>query len=175
MLTERITKRFSKHHRHMLAYMDALEEVVRDISDSTRPREGFELHSRLVNEFLGFVDTWEVPHEEEEERLLLPILAESLGDEIDPQSRASLLQVRRDHDRGRQLVETVRDRVRQLDGKKPDDPSQYYDLTAILTELIWHFRRHVWEEDSVILPTAAKRIPASDRIWAAGVERRASD
>jgi hemerythrin-like domain-containing protein len=175
MLTEFITKRFSKHHSRVLAYMDALEEAVRDISDSPSPRLGFAQHRRLLNEFLNFIEQWEVPHEQEEERILLPVLEQRLRESADPHSAAAMLQVCRDHDRGGQLADQVRELFRELDERRPVEASGYYDLTSVLTDLIWHFRRHIWEEDSIILPTAERLIPPSDRIWASGAARRARE
>jgi iron-sulfur cluster repair protein YtfE (RIC family) len=166
MLTGAIKERFSRHHDQLLAYMDALEEVVRELSESKDPAESFSQNQPVLNRLFDFLDSWEIQHEMEEERLLLPMLKRELKPELDAAALESMEQISREHAEGQSLVKSLHRKLKDFMETPRDDAPEYYKLSSELNELVWHFRRHVWSENEKILPIADRLIPkAGDRPW----------
>jgi hemerythrin-like domain-containing protein len=166
MLTGLIKERFFKHHGELLAYMDAIEEVVQEIFDSPDPADRFQHHRARLDQLFQFLHRWEAQHEQEEERILLPLLQRQLEAGDDPASIESLKRVGREHVQGQEMVRDLSKRLDELESGRLSEPAEFYKFSVELNALVWHFRRHVWSENELILPTAEKLIPDSaDRLW----------
>lgn len=169
MLTERITKRFSRHHARLLAYMDAAEALARQLATSAEPREDFERSQEQVKAFLDFMAVEEIQHEKEEEQVLLPVLGQQIDEAEKTPPRMSMERMCREHAVGRRLIRELEQKLTQLEQVKAAsiEQKQYYALSEALHDVVWHFRRHISLEDSIILPTAEQLIPDSDdELWA---------
>lgn len=166
MLTGLIKERFFKHHGELLAYMDAIEEVVQEIFDSPDPGGCFEHHRSRLDQLFQFLHRWEAQHEQEEEKILLPLLERQLEAGDDPASIESLKRVSREHEQGQEMVRNLSKRLGELESGHVIEPAEFYKFSVDLNALVWHFRRHVWSENELILPTAERLIPDSaDRLW----------
>ncbi len=168
MLTELITKRFLKHHARLLAFLDAAEAFARQMATSAEPQKDFESSRELVKEFLGFMAVEETQHEKEEEHVLLPVLAQQL-DEAEPNPpKMSMGRMCLEHAVGQRLVKELGHQLVQLEqGEGAVKHEQYYFFSEALHDVVWHFRRHMSLENSIILPAAERLIPDSrDELWA---------
>lgn len=167
MLTERITKRFSKHHSRLLAFMDAGDALARQVTVSAEPSEDLENSRALLEDFLSFLAVDEVQHEREEERILLPVLAQRVDAAEKRPPKMSMERMCREHAIGRRLVKDLEHRMAQL--KQPEgtiEREDYYLFAEALQDVVWHFRRHIALENSIILPTAERLIPDHrDELW----------
>ena len=161
MLTGAIKERFSRHHDQLLAYMDALEEVVRELSESTDPAKSFGQNQPVLDRLFEFLESWEVQHETEEERLLMPLLKSRLNPELDALTLKSLERISQEHAQGQSLVRSLHRRLNEFIDAPRDNAPEYYKLSSELNELVWHFRRHVWSENQLMLPAAERLIPNS--------------
>ena len=169
MLTERITRRFAKHHARVLAYMDAADALAQQLATSAEPQEDFEDNREQVEDFLGFMAVEEIQHEKEEEQVLLPVLSQQIDEAGKVQPKMSMERMCREHAVGRQLIRELEQRLNHLDQEKAASPdhTQYHILSEALHDVVWHFRRHISLEDSIILPVAEQLIPDSaDELWA---------
>ncbi len=168
MLTELITKRFLKHHARLLAYMDAAEALARQLATSVEPQKDFESGRELAKEFLDFMAVEELQHEKEEEQVLLPVLAQQLDEAKPNPPKMSMERMCREHAVGQRLVTELGHKLAQLEeGQGAVKEEQYYLLSEALHDVVWHFRRHMALENSIILPTAERLIPDSrDDLWA---------
>jgi hemerythrin-like domain-containing protein len=166
MLTGLIKERFYKHHGELLAYMDAIEEVVRDIAESPEPAGCFLHHRARLDQLFQFLHRWEAQHEQEEEKLLLPLLQSRLESDEDPAALESLKRISREHVEGQQLIRELSQRLADLEAGRLSEPADFYRFSSDLNALVWHFRRHVWAENELILPTAERLLPDSaDCLW----------
>ena len=157
MLTERITKRFAKHHARVLAYMDAAEALAQQLATSAEPREDFEESREQVKNFLGFM------------AVLLPVLSQQIDEAGKAPPRMSMERMCREHAVGKRLIAELEQKLTQLEQGKIGsvEHKRYYVFSEALHDVVWHFRRHIALEDSVILPTAEQLIPDSDdELWA---------
>jgi hemerythrin-like domain-containing protein len=169
MLTERITRRFVKHHARVLAYMDAAEALAQQLATSVEPRADFEESREQVEDFLDFMAVEEIQHEKEEEQVLLPVLSQQIDEAGKVQPRMSMERMCREHAVGRRLIKELEQRLTQFDQEKAAsrDHKHYYVFSEALHDVVWHFRRHISLEDSIILPTTEQLIPDSaDELWA---------
>jgi iron-sulfur cluster repair protein YtfE (RIC family) len=166
MLTDLITRRFAKHHNYLLASLDALEAAVQEISQAPEPAAVFLSQEAAIIQILDFLAGEEAQHEREEERVLLPVLERHLDRRLPPAT--ALEQVSDDHRRGQELIRIAREQMSGMAAADPT-PRDYILLTARLSDIVWHYRRHVWKENSIILPAARRLVPDhADSIWAAG-------
>jgi hemerythrin-like domain-containing protein len=166
MLTSVITNRFIKHHDLCLAYMDTLEEIAQSIRTSGNSLDQLEAHQDALQGFFQFMETVEFQHQKEEEKVLLPVLASRMNESNHPLPEAAIQDRIDEHDTGRQLLSELKEAWTLLRSEKSQQASQYYLFTSKMLDLIWHFRRHIWEENALILPTAMHLIPDNpDPIW----------
>ena len=166
MLATVIINRFIKHHDLCLAYMDTLEEIAQNIRMSGNSLELLESHREALADFFHFMETVEHQHQKEEEKVLLPVLAFRMSQEQSPIPEAVIHERLEEHDLGERMLSNLKERWRELRETQPSEPSPYYLFTSQMLDLVWHFRRHIWEENGLILPTARKLIPdIPDPIW----------
>ena len=166
MLATVIINRFIKHHDLCLAYMDALEEIAQNIRISGNSLEQLESHSESLSDFFHFMETVEHQHEKEEEKVLLPVLVSRMNQAESPIPEDVIHERLEEHDLGRAMLADLKERWKELTATRPSEASPYYLFTGQILDLIWHFRRHIWEENALILPTARRLIPdAPDPIW----------
>jgi hypothetical protein len=53
------------------------------------------------------------------------------------------------------------------------EPRDFILLNSRLSDIVWHYRRHVWKENAIILPTTRRVVPDhADGIWAASPPRQ---
>ncbi len=165
MLTNLITQRFAKHHKYLLASLDALEAAVQEISQTAEPQTVFISQEAAIIQILDFLAGEEAQHEREEERILLPVLESQLDRQLPP--AAALEQVSDDHRRGQELIRLAREQLSAMSGGACV-PRDFILLTGRLSDIVWHYRRHVWKENSIILPATRRLVPdQSDSLWAA--------
>jgi hemerythrin-like domain-containing protein len=170
MLTHLITQRFAKHHNYLLASLDALEAAVQEISQSPDPASEFLLQQAAVAEILEFLGGEEAQHEREEEQILVPVLHSRLQENLP--SLAALEEVSADHQRGQELVELARQQLSTMDNASKTEPRDFILLTSRLSDIVWHYRRHVWKENAIILPATRRLVPDhADGIWATSLPR----
>lgn len=166
MLTSVITNRFMKHHDLCLAYMDTLEQIAQNIRTSGNSMDQLEAHNNALEGFFQFMETVELQHQKEEERVLLPVLASRMSQAKYPLPEAAIHDRIEEHERGKKLLSGLKESWNELLTDRPQQASQYYLFTSQMLDLIWHFRRHIWEENALILPTVKHLIPdAPDPIW----------
>jgi len=166
MLTSVITNRFLKHHDLCLAYMDTLEEIAQSIRTSGNSLDQLEAHHESLDGFFRFMETVEFQHQKEEERVLLPVLASRMNQAKYPLPEAALNDRIGEHARGKEMPASLKKSWIELTVHKSQEASQYYLFTSHMLDLIWHFRRHIWEENALILPTVRHLIPDTpDPIW----------
>lgn len=166
MLTGLIKERFFKHHGELLAYMDAIEEVVQEIFDSPEPASCFAQHRTRLDQLFQFLYRWEAQHEQEEEKILMPLLQSRLQAGDDPASVEALSRVSHEHEQGQEIVKKLSGQLRELESGDAQESADYYRFSVDLNALVWHFRRHVWSENELILPAAERLIPDSaDNLW----------
>jgi len=166
MLTSVITNRFIKHHDLCLAYMDTLEEIAQNIRTSGNSLAQVEAHQNALIGFFEFMETVDLQHQKEEEKVLLPVLAFRMNQAKYPLPDAAINDRIEEHNLGKQLLSALKTSWNALMMHKPQQASQYYLLTSQMLDLIWHFRRHIWEENALILPTVQYLLPdAPDSIW----------
>ncbi len=166
MLTNLITQRFAKHHKYLLASLDALEAVVQEISQTAEPQTVFISQETAIIQILDFLAGEEAQHEREEERILLPVLESQLDRELPP--AAALEQISDDHQRGQELIRLAREQLSAMSGGVSPVPRDFILLAGRLSDIVWHYRRHVWKENSIILPATRRLVPdQSDSLWAA--------
>ncbi len=166
MLTGLIKERFFKHHGELLAYMDAIEEVVQELFDTSEPIGCFEHHRARLDQLFEFLHRWEAQHEQEEEKILLPLLQSRLVAGDDPAAIEALQRVSCEHEQGQEMVKKLSRRLADLESGRVADPAEFYRFSVDLNALVWHFRRHVWSENELILPATERLIPDSaDRLW----------
>lgn len=166
MLTSVITNRFLKHHDLCLAYMDTLEEIAQSIRTSGNSLDQLEAHHESLEGFFHFMETVELQHQKEEERVLLPVLASRMTQAKSPLPEAALNDRICEHAHGKELLTGLKKSWIELTVHKSQEASQYYLFTSHMLDLIWHFRRHIWEENALILPTVLHLIPDTpDPIW----------
>lgn len=166
MLTDLITRRFAKHHNYLLASLDALEAAVQEISQAAEPAAVFLSQETAIIQILDFLAGEEAQHEREEERVLLPVLERHLDRQLPPAT--ALEQVSDDHRRGQELIRIAREQMSAMAAASPT-PRDYILLTSHLSDIVWHYRRHVWKENSIILPAARRLVPDhADSMWAVG-------
>jgi len=161
MLKDRITQRVLKHHGEVLACMDALEELGKAISESTAPRVEFRQHREELDHLFSFLEKAEPQHEREEENILIPMMDDPQLSSPHRQPAESFKRVCREHDLGMQLLKGIRTSLETIEADQSEDPADYYRFTSQLTDLIWHYRRHVWLENSLLASPAAEASPAS--------------
>jgi len=168
MLTELITKRFLKHHARLLAYMDAAEALAHQVATSAEPQTDFESGRELAKEFLAFMAVEEIQHEKEEEQVLLPVLAQQLDEAKPNPPKMSMERMCREHAVGQRLVKELEHKLAQLEeGQGTVEQEQYYLLSEALHDVVWHYRRHMALENSIVLPSAERLIPDNrDELWA---------
>lgn len=154
MLDSVIKKRFFKHHDCILAYMDALEEFAGTIDTTENPSIEFEKHLGLLWDFFHFMEVNESQHEIEEEKLLLPAVEKQIQPPFAPEITIS--RMIRDHQRGKELLTELRESAEKLRESQEKQPVYFRIYAKRLQELIWHFRRHIEEENSFIIPLADK-------------------
>jgi hemerythrin-like domain-containing protein len=151
--------------------MDAAEALAQQLATSAEPREDFEESREQVKNFLGFMAVDEIQHEKEEERVLLPVLSQQIDEAGKAPPRMSMERMCREHAVGRRLIAELEQKLTQLEQGKIGsvEHKRYYVFSEALHDVVWHFRRHIALEDSIILPTAEQLIPDSDdELWAKG-------
>jgi hemerythrin-like domain-containing protein len=159
MLTNLIKKRFFKHHDHLLAFLDTLEEPALKIESSEDPLEEFLKKRQIIGEFFSFMEVQETQHEKEEEKILLPAIEKRLESDREKLPRITADHLHREHSRGLELVSDLKQLYLDLEEKRPVDKTPYLIFSKGLHELIWHYRRHVQEENSLVLPEADELYP----------------
>ncbi|MGW8181913.1 MAG: hemerythrin domain-containing protein, partial [bacterium] len=153
MLTSVITNRFLKHHDLCLAYMETLEKIAQSIRTSGNSHDQLEAHQTSLEAFFRFMETVELQHQKEEERVLLPVLASRMNQAKCPLPEAALNERIVEHTQGKKLLSSLKQSWIELTVHKSQEASQYYLFTSHMLDLVWHFRRHIWEENALILPT----------------------
>lgn len=172
MLTQVITRRFVRHHDRVLAFVDALEGVIQEMVKSPQPLAEVKKNHSLLWEFCEFIETDGLQHEKEEERVLIPVLKKRLEKVENPLPESSIDRICSEHGSGARLVEDLKRQLRTIESGNVGDGA-CDRLSAILVDVIWHFRRHIWAESLIILPTARKLIPdSSDDLWNLNRTRR---
>jgi hemerythrin-like domain-containing protein len=131
--------------------MDALEEVATSIYTSSEPYHEFFKYQELLTEFLDFVKSKEPQHEIEEEKVLLPLVKELIDPQKNPE--VSIDRMIRDHHRSKELIQDLDKAAERLHDRSADRVL-YQVFTKRLHELVWHYRRHIEEENSFIIPLA---------------------
>jgi hemerythrin-like domain-containing protein len=173
MLTSVITNRFLKHHDLCLAYMDTLEEIAQSIRTSGNSLDQLEAHQDALKGFFQFMETVELQHQREEEKVLLPVLVSRMNQAKYFLPGNAISDRIEEHQRGKKLLSSLKKNWNELRRRRPQQASHYYLFTSRMLDLIWHFRRHIWEENSLILPTAKHLIPdAPDPVWILSGEER---
>ena len=166
MLTSLITNRFLKHHDLCLAYMDTLEEIAHNIRTSGNSMEQLEAHHEALTGFFHFAETVELQHQKEEEKVLLPVLATTLSQAKYPLPEAAIKDRLQEHQRSKKILAELKESWKELMANRPVQASEYYMFTSQILDLVWHLRRHIWEENALILPAAQHLIPdAPDPVW----------
>jgi hemerythrin-like domain-containing protein len=146
--------------------MDTLEEIAQSIRTSGNSLDQLEAHQEALQRFFEFMETIELQHQKEEEKVLLPVLASRMNEARHPLPDAVINDRIDEHNKGRELLSDLKQEWNQLRADKSQQASQYYLFTSKMLDLIWHFRRHIWEENALILPTARHLIPDSpDPVW----------
>lgn len=164
MLTELITKRFYKHHSHVRAYLDALEEIRLELMLSEEPERVLDERKQMLEAFLLFMEEAEEQHEREEEAVLIPVLEQrwQSGDEEVP-PEASPGTIREEHTRGMALIRSLKERYLELLSETDRD---YTQLLSMLQDVIAHFRRHVAKENAALLSAAHRLVPEeAEEFW----------
>jgi hemerythrin-like domain-containing protein len=153
--------------------MDAAEALARHLATSDEPEDAFQRNREDVKEFLEFLTCEETQHEKEEERILLPVLERQLDDTEATPPKMSMERVCREHAEGQVLVNDLKRELDHIDsGADMAVRERYYRFSEALLDLVWHFRRHVSLENSMILPAAEELIPDSrDELWAGEVSK----
>jgi len=148
--------------------MDAAEALGLQLATSAQPQEDFESGRELVKEFLGFMAVEELQHEKEEEQVLLPVLAQQLNEAKPNLPKMSMERMCREHAVGQRLVKELGHKLALFEeGRGNYRQEQYYLLSEALHDVVWHYRRHMALENSIILPTAERLIPDNrDELWA---------
>jgi hemerythrin-like domain-containing protein len=173
MLTSVITNRFLKHHDLCLAYMDTLEEIAQDIRTSGNSLDQVEAHRDALKRFFEFMESVELQHQKEEERILLPVLASRMDQTRYPLPNAAIHDRIMEHERGRSLLSKLKKNWNDLIKNRPHEASRYYMFTSQMLDLIWHFRRHIWEENALILPTVNHLLlDTPDQAWILSAEEQ---
>jgi len=152
MLTSVMKRRFFRYHDHLLAYMDTLEEVAGHLDAADEPGIEFQKYEGLLSEFVQFMKTRESQHEIEEEKVLLPAIEALIEPGTIP--GISIDRMIQDHRWARTLVLELEEAMSRLSAKGGGECTPYRIFAKRLQELIWHFRRHIGEENSFILPLA---------------------
>lgn len=166
MLTQAITERFCKHHSRLLAYMDALEEIVHEISKSSQPSEKLVEHKDLLLDYFRFMDEEGNQHELEEERVLHPVLKEQLDQKGPHESEIPIDRIQLEHSSGQLKVDELESHLQAILNSDSGDSAECYRFAILLLDLVWHFRTHVWAENSLIIPAAEKLLPnTDDQLW----------
>jgi hemerythrin-like domain-containing protein len=146
--------------------MDAAEAVAKDLQASTQLQVEFFENLELIKKIFEFMKSDERQHEEEEERVRLPVLKTQMDNSRFPLQPISVQKVSKEHRHGRKLVSELESETRGVEKTKPKDLARYTDFSGKLLELVWHFRRHVWAENSGILAATERLIPDHcDELW----------
>lgn len=166
MLTSVITNRFIKHHDLCLAYMDSLEEIAQSIRTSGNSLDRLEAHNESLQSFFDFMEKVDSQHQREEEKVLLPALVSRMNEARHPLPKAAIKDRIQEHTKGSKLLLELKKVWKGLQKDRSQQASQYYLFTSKMLDLVWHFRRHIWEENALILPTAQHLIPdGPDPVW----------
>lgn len=153
MLLGKLRNRFLQHHALLLAYLDRLEDALAVVEETAGgPGAPVPLETaRVVREVVDFLERWEVQHEAEEERILLPLLREA---EVSPELKRqeNLQQLHAQHLEGERIFQAFRVSCHadQPGGACPDG-AVAADFLVRARELIGHFRRHVEFENACLL------------------------
>lgn len=161
MLWSRLVRRHAKHHSQMLAYLDALEDLIQELAHCRAASATLRENESLLNQFSEFMRIQNPQHETEEERLLRPSIEKELNGVGDSMLTRCLTRICQDHQVGRRLFEDFDHQKSHLTQAQSLEAETVDAFTAVTLDLVWHFRRHIWVENTIILPVLKQDLPGS--------------
>lgn len=152
MQVDILIRRFARHNQRFQAYLDLMRMIGFQILNSENPAPAFDRYQPLIQDFLTFLETEELQHEKEEEKLIFP------SGEADSSPFADHY---RDHVEGGRLIRSLRKDLSRLTeaGIQQQD---FLLFAAALGELSVHFKRHIEREQEEIRPVLTRMLVEED-------------
>lgn len=140
----------TNEHGLIRQFLDNLAMAGEHIENGRRPSTAF--FEKALEFATTFSDSY---HHFKEEHVLFVRLAQKRQGEIDAQLDA----LRQQHERGRELVATIK---RSLDGYAAHDPGKTADLLESMAAYTSLLRHHIHIEDHVFYPMAERTLSGDD-------------